>query len=262
MSRIEKTFASLNRPALITFIMGGDPDAQTSLEILKALPAAGADIIEIGMPFTDPVADGPVIEAAGLRALAAGTTLHSILSMVHEFRSDDTTTPLVLMGYANPLYQYGLEKFVHDAQAAGVDGFIIVDLPPEEDHELRALAQKNEIDLIRLITPTTNAERLPVLLKGTSGFLYYVSVAGITGAAKADPVTIKPHIDAIRKLTNLPIAVGFGIRTPEDVAAMGQIADAVVVGSAIVDKVRISRTSDDLKNEIKSMVCILKTALK
>ena len=255
MSRIEKTFASLNRPALITFIMGGDPDAQTSLDILKALPAAGADIIEIGMPFTDPVADGPVIEAAGLRALAAGTTLHSILSMVREFRSDDTTTPLVLMGYANPLYQYGLEKFVRDARAAGVDGLIIVDLPPEEDHELRALAQKNEIDLIRLITPTTNAERLPVLLKGTSGFLYYVSVAGITGATKADPFTIKPHIDAIRKLTNLPIAVGFGIRTPEDVAAMGQIADAVVVGSALVQTIadQGTKASQAIEKQVSSL---------
>jgi tryptophan synthase alpha chain len=237
MNRIEKTFAALNRPALITFVMGGDPDAQTSLDILKALPGAGADIIEIGMPFTDPVADGPVIEAAGLRALAAGTSLHSILSMVQQFRIENTKTPLVLMGYANPLYQYGLEKFVRDAQAAGVDGFIIVDLPPEEDHELRALAHKNKIDLIRLITPTTNAERLPILLKGTSGFLYYVSVAGITGAAKADPATIKPHIDSIRALTDLPIAIGFGIRTPEDAAAMGQIADAVVVGSALVQTI-------------------------
>lgn len=254
MTRIEQTFKSLKRPALITFIMGGDPDVAKSLEILKALPAAGADIIEIGMPFTDPMADGPVIQAAGLRALESGMNLHKILEMVQQFRKNNTATPLVLMGYANPLYAYGLEKFVKDAANAGVDGFIIVDLPPEEDSELRALTQKHKIDLIRLLTPTTDAARLPKVLEGASGFLYYVSVAGITGAKKADPAAIRPHIDMIRKHTKLPLAIGFGIKTAEDVKALAGIGDAVVVGSAIVDLIDRNANNPSLSGEVASMI--------
>lgn len=234
MSRIEKKFQSLNRPALVTFTMAGDPDLETSLEILKSLPEAGADLIELGMPFTDPVADGPVIQQAGQRALKAGANMKQTLSMVREFRKNDTETPIILMGYVNPVHAYGEEAFLKDASEAGVDGIIIVDLPPEEDKEFRKSASAHGIDVIRLITPTTKPGRIKPLVEGASGFLYYVSITGVTGAKKASPQDLVPHLGEIRKYTNLPIAIGFGIKTPEDAAQMGEIANAVVVGSAII----------------------------
>ncbi|MCC6597848.1 MAG: tryptophan synthase subunit alpha [Alphaproteobacteria bacterium] len=237
MSRIEQTFAALKRPALITFIMAGDPDSRTSLAIMKALPEAGADIIELGMPFTDPMADGPTIQLAGIRALEAGQTMKRTLHIVKHFRETNDKTPVVLMGYFNPVFQYGLEQFMHDASAAGVDGLILVDLPPEESTETIAAAKEKNIDIIRLLTPTTDEARLPHVLKDAGGFLYYVSVAGVTGSASADLGTITPHIAQIKKLTNLPIAIGFGIKTPADAAAMGKIGDAIVVGSAIINNI-------------------------
>jgi tryptophan synthase alpha chain len=261
MSRIEQTFKNLKRPALITFITAGDPDYAKSLSILKALPAAGADIIELGMPFTDPMADGPVIQAAGLRALEAGANMKQTLKMTAEFRKENNTTPLVLMGYANPIYIYGVEKFVKDAAASGIDGLIIVDLPPEEDEELRTAAKKQNIDFIKLLTPTTNTARLPTVLKSASGFLYYVSVAGITGAKKADPASIKPHLDEIRKLTSLPIAIGFGIKSADDVKALSNIGNAVVVGSAIVQTIADNRNNKELSQLVGRQVAALRKGL-
>jgi len=240
MNRIEKTFAALKRPALVTFITAGDPDCETSQAVLDALPGTGADIIELGMPFSDPMADGPVIQAASRRALAAGANMKQTLKMVQHFRKHNDDTPIVLMGYFNPVLAYGIESFAKDASAAGVDGVIIVDLPPEEDEELRNAAQANGLDVIRLITPTTDEERLKILLEGASGFLYYVSITGVTGAAKADMSKLKPHIAEIKKHTDLPIAIGFGIKTPEDAAQMAKIADAVVVGSSIVQTIENS----------------------
>lgn len=237
MTRIEKTFEKCKaegRKALITFITACDPDHKTSLEVLKSMPAAGADIIELGMPFADPGADGPTIQLANQRALKSGANMIHTLDMVREFRAENQDTPIVLMGYFNPALAYGLDQFTADAKDAGVDGFIIVDLPPEEDAELRALCRQNNLDLIRLITPTSNENRLPILLEGVSGFLYYVSITGVTGSAKPDLNVLKPHIDEIRKHTDLPIAIGFGIKTPDDAAHMAQICDGVVVGSSIV----------------------------
>lgn len=238
MSRIEQTFASLKtegRKALVTFIVAGDPDPSTSLSILNALPASGADIIELGMPFTDPMADGPAIQAGDLRALAAGMTLAKTLQMVRDFRAGNATTPIVLMGYFNPIYSYGVDAFVTDAASAGVDGLIIVDLPPEEDAELRLPAKAAGLDFIKLITPTTTPDRLKTVIRDASGFLYYVSVAGITGSKSASPETVRQHLEMVRAQTSLPIAIGFGIRTPEDVKAMSAAGDAVVVGSALVE---------------------------
>ncbi len=237
MSRIETKFRSLDRAALVTFIMAGDPSVDDSLEVLKGLPEAGADIIEIGMPFTDPAADGLSIQKAGQRALKAGATMKSTLQMVRDFRSDNDDTPIVLMGYANPLYAYGLDAFAQDASKAGVDGLIIVDLPPEEDGELRTHTDKCGIDMIRLITPVTDEQRLPTVLDGASGFLYYVSITGVTGTAKASLDDLKPHIADIKAQSDLPVAIGFGIKTPDDAKAMAEIGDAVVVGSAIVDQI-------------------------
>ena len=234
MSRIENTFKTLSRPALISFIMAGDPNADESMDMLKSLPDAGADIIELGMPFTDPMADGPTIQMAGQRALKAGATMAQTLKMVEEFRIENGTTPIVLMGYFNPILQYGVEKFAEDAATVGVDGLIIVDLPPEEADEILKPAKENGIDIIRLITPTTKADRLEKILDGASGFLYYVSITGVTGAAKADLNTLKPHIESIKGNTDLPLAIGFGIKTPEDAKEMSKLADAIVVGSAIV----------------------------
>lgn len=234
MSRLAATFADKQKK-LVTFIMATDPDHETSLALLKALPAAGADVIELGMPFTDPVADGPTIQAAGLRALASGASMKRTLDMVAAFRQNNTHTPIVLMGYANPVLAYGWEKFAGDAARAGVDGFIIVDLPPEEDGEFRALCTKNGLDLIRLLTPTSDEGRLPALLKDVSGFLYYVSVAGITGSGSADAASLAPHIAQIKAKTVLPLAIGFGVKTPDDVKAMAAQGDAVVVGSAIIN---------------------------
>jgi tryptophan synthase alpha chain len=237
-TRIDARFAELKqqrRSAFITFLMAGDPDPATSLDIIKALPKAGADIIEIGMPFTDPMADGPAIQASGLRALKAGMTLKKTLAMVGEFRKGDNTTPLVLMGYYNPIFIYGVDKFLADAKSAGVDGLIIVDLPPEEDKELCLPAMQAGLNFIRLATPTTDDKRLPAVLANTSGFVYYVSITGITGAASADSTVVGEAVARIKRHTNLPVCVGFGIRTPEAARSIAQTADGAVVGTALVE---------------------------
>jgi len=240
-TRIDARFAELkkqDRAAFITFLMAGDPDPATSLAIIKALPKAGADIIEIGMPFTDPMADGPAIQAAGLRALKAGMTLKKTLAMVREFRAGDATTPLVLMGYYNPIYIHGVDKFLADAKSAGVDGLIIVDLPPEEDTELCLPAMRAGLNFIRLATPTTDDKRLPAVLANTSGFVYYVSITGITGSASADTAAVGEAVARIKRHTQLPVCVGFGIRTPQAARGIAQRADGAVVGTALVDALR------------------------
>lgn len=237
-TRIDKRFAALKaegRAALVTFIMAGDPDYDTSLAIAKALPKAGADIIEIGMPFTDPMADGPAIQAAGLRALKSGQGMTRTLSLVREFRKDDDLTPVILMGYYNPIYIYGSERFLTDAKAAGVDGLIVVDLPPEEDVELCLPALKAGLNFIRLATPTTDDKRLPKVLTNTSGFVYYVSVTGVTGTAAPDTSKVTGAVARIKRHTRLPVAVGFGVKTAEQARAIAEGADGVVVGSALVD---------------------------
>src|SRR3954463_1335860 len=242
-TRIDTRFAELarqGRSAFVTFLMAGDPDPKTSLDIIKALPKAGADIIEIGMPFTDPMADGPSIQAAGLRALKAGMTLKKTLDMVRAFRKDDDATPLVLMGYYNPIYIYGVDKFLGDAKSAGVDGLIIVALPPEEDTELCLPAMKAGLNFIRLATPTTDDKRLPAVLANTSGFVYYVSITGITGAAAPDAARVTDAVSRIKRHTKLPVAVGFGVRSGEQARAIAEGADGVVVGSALVDAVKNS----------------------
>ena len=246
-TRIDRRFAALQRDgraALVTFLMAGDPDPATSLAILKALPAAGADVIELGMPFTDPMADGPAIQAAGLRALKAGQTLAKTLAMVRAFRKADDTTPIVLMGYYNPIYIYGVERFLADAKSAGVDGLIVVDLPPEEDDELCLPALKAGLNFIRLATPTTDDKRLPAVLANTSGFVYYVSITGITGAATPDPARVNAAVARIKRHTKLPVAVGFGVRTAEHARAIAAGADGVVVGSALVDALKQSLDAD------------------
>ncbi len=242
-TRIDRRFAALRaerRAALVTFTMAGDPDLDTALAILKALPAAGADVIELGMPFTDPMADGPAIQAAGLRALHAGQTVKRTLALVRDFRRGDDATPVVLMGYYNPIYVYGPERFLADAKAAGVDGLIVVDLPPEEDAELCLPALKAGLNFIRLATPTTDDRRLPAVLKNTSGFVYYVSITGITGSAAPDPGKVKEAVARIKRHTKLPVCVGFGVRTAEQARAIAQTGDGVVVGSALVEAVRQS----------------------
>ncbi|TKT71116.1 tryptophan synthase subunit alpha [Afipia massiliensis] len=246
-TRIDTRFAELKkegRAAFVTFLMCGDPDLATSLEIIKALPKAGADIIELGMPFTDPMADGPAIQAAGLRALKAGTTLKKTLGVVRDFRKDDATTPIVLMGYYNPIYIYGVDKFLADAKSAGVDGLIIVDLPPEEDTELCIPAMKAGLNFIRLATPTTDDKRLPAVLANTSGFVYYVSITGITGSASADTAQVSSAVARIKRHTRLPVCVGFGIRTPEAAAEIAQAANGAVVGSALIDALRATLDSE------------------
>jgi tryptophan synthase alpha chain len=253
--RIESRFAELRkaaRPALVTFVTAGDPDHDTSLALLKALPAAGADIVEIGMPFSDPMADGPAIQAAGLRALNAGQTLIKTLRMVREFRKTDQGTPIVLMGYYNPIYIYGNERFLADAKGAGVDGLIVVDLPPEEDEELCVPALKAGLNFIRLATPTTDDRRLPAVLKNTSGFVYYVSIAGITGTKIPDNLLVAAAVDRIKRHTDLPVVVGFGVNTPQQAAAIGRNADGVVVGSALVRAVE--RSLDSEKRATKTTV--------
>ncbi|HEX4112968.1 MAG TPA: tryptophan synthase subunit alpha [Stellaceae bacterium] len=239
MSRIADRFAELKRAgraALVTYFTCGDPDAATFAALLAKLPAAGADLIEIGMPFSDPMADGPSIQAAGLRALRAGMDLNKTLAVAKDFRAHDTATPIVLMGYYNPIHQYGVAKFLPDAKAAGVDGLIVVDLPPEHDDELCLPARAAGIDFIRLATPTTDDKRVPAVLTNMSGFLYYVAVAGITGTRSAAIDDVAPAVTRLKKHTDLPIAVGFGIKTPQQAAAVARVADAVVVGSALVDR--------------------------
>jgi len=240
-TRIERRFAALKqegRAALVTFTMAGDPDYETSLAIARALPKAGADVIELGMPFTDPMADGPAIQAAGLRALKAGQRMTKTLALVREFRKGDDETPIVLMGYYNPIYIYGNDRFLGDAKAAGVDGLIIVDLPPEEDDELCLPTLKAGLNFIRLATPTTDDKRLPTVLKNTSGFVYYVSVTGVTGTAAPDPGKVATAVTRIKRHTKLPVAVGFGVRSAEQAHAIAEGADGVVVGSALVDALR------------------------
>jgi tryptophan synthase alpha chain len=242
-TRIDQRFADLRREgraALVTFTMAGDPDTKTSLEILKALPRAGADVIELGMPFTDPMADGPAIQAGGLRALNAGQTMIKTLGMIRAFRKDDNTTPIVLMGYYNPIYIYGVEKFLADAKSAGIDGLIVVDLPPEEDEELCLPALKAGLNFIRLATPTTDDKRLPAVLANTSGFVYYVSITGITGSAAPDAAQVHAAVTRIKRHTKLPVAVGFGVRTAKQARAIAEGAEGVVVGSALVDAIRES----------------------
>ena len=242
-TRIAARFAALkaqDRAALITFLMAGDPDLETSLALVQALPAAGADIIEIGIPFTDPMADGPAIQLAGLRALKAGMTLRKTLGLVRAFRLKDADTPIVLMGYYNPIYVYGVDDFLHDAKEAGIDGLIIVDLPPEEDQELCIPACNAGLNFIRLATPTTDENRLPRVLENTSGFVYYVSLTGITGAALADYAGVSQAVKRIKLHTTLPIAVGFGVKNADNAAQIAQTADGVVVGSALIDALQKS----------------------
>ncbi|KAA3500133.1 tryptophan synthase subunit alpha [Rhizobium rhizogenes] len=246
-ARMDKRFADLkaeNRPALITYFMGGDPDFETSLGIMKALPEAGADIIELGMPFSDPMADGPAIQLAGQRALKGGQTLKTTLDLAREFRKGDDATPIVMMGYYNPIYIYGVDRFLEDALEAGVDGLIVVDLPPEMDDELCVPALERGVNFIRLATPTTDGKRLPAVLKNTSGFVYYVSMNGITGSALPDPSLISGAVSRIKAHTELPVCVGFGVKTADHAKAIGAVADGVVVGSAIVNQIAGSLTKD------------------
>ena len=240
-TRIDRRFAALKaegRAAFVAFVTAGDPDLETSLEIIKGLPAAGTDLIEIGMPFTDPMAEGPPIQASYLRALKGGQTMKKTLDLVTRFRVENDDTPIILMGYYNPVYHYGVEKFLTDAKKAGVDGLIIVDLPAEEDKELCLPAMAAGINFIRLATPTTDEKRLPAVLKNTSGFVYYVSVKGITGAAAAEATGVAEAVARIKAETPLPVAVGFGIKTPQNAAAIAAHADGAVVGSAIVDLIK------------------------
>lgn len=246
--RIEARFAALRdegRAGLVTYICGGDPDPETFQALLEGLPEAGADLIEVGMPFTDPMADGPTIQAGNLRALAEGMTLPRLLDHVRAFRTKDDATPIVLMGYYNPIHHYGRERFLADAKAAGVDGLIVVDLPPEEDDELCLPALDQGLCFIRLATPTTDERRLPAVLANTKGFVYYVSIAGITGAAAPTASLVEAAVTRIKRNTELPIAVGFGIRTPEQAAEIARAADAVVVGTALVAKVAAALDEED-----------------
>lgn len=262
MTRIEKTLSALNRPALVTFITAGDPNHETSLNVLKALPDAGADIIELGMPFTDPMADGPTIDLASQRALAGGADMQKTLEMVREFRKDNEETPLILMGYLNPVRAFGIDTFCETASKTGVDGLIIVDCPPEESEALEAATKANNLNLIRLVTPTTDEARLSTILKDASGFLYYVSITGVTGAKKANLDEITPHIASIKEQSKMPVAIGFGIKTPEDAANFGKIGDAVVVGSSIVQTIADNADSPDLVEKVTSQVSELAKALK
>ncbi|MEK9929738.1 MAG: tryptophan synthase subunit alpha [Rhodospirillaceae bacterium] len=263
--RIKNTFeelASDNRAALITFITAGDPNMDTSMQILDALPDAGADLIELGMPFTDPMADGPTIQLSSQRALRSGHNTHRTLEMVENFRRQNQHTPIILMGYFNPIYTYGISKFCQEASTAGVDGLIVVDLPPEEDEQLRKRAKTSDIDFIRLTTPTSDTKRLPKLVTDASGFIYHVSVAGITGAHTAKQESLKNSLRQIRKHTDLPIAVGFGIKTPEDVMNISKLADAAVVGSAIVQKIADGSDSPHMVENVLDFVRSLSRAVQ
>jgi tryptophan synthase alpha chain len=262
-SRIDRRFAALKkagRPALVTFVTAGDPDYETAKTILFGLPKAGADVIELGMPFSDPMADGPAIQAAGLRALNAGATMKKTLQMVREFRAEDNETPIVLMGYVNPIYVYPMEAFLDDAKAAGVDGLIIVDAPPEMDDEICIPAMQRGLNFIRLAAPTTDAKRLPAVLKNTSGFVYYVSIAGITGSAAPDAGAVHAQVARIKKSTDLPVCVGFGIRTPEQAKAIAKGADGVVVGSALVSLIEqsLDKSGKAGKKTVSSVLALVK----
>jgi tryptophan synthase alpha chain len=256
MTRIEKRFRDLGArgaKAFIAFVMAGDPDQETSLAVIRGLPAAGVDVIELGMPFTDPMADGPAIQRAGQRALAAGQTMDRTLAMVRTFREEDAETPIVLMGYYNPIYARGVPRFLGEAKAAGVDGLIVVDLPPEEDEELCLPAQAAGLDFIRLATPTTDDRRLPRVLTNTSGFVYYVSITGITGAAAASAADVAPEVARIKAKTPLPVCVGFGIRTPESAGEIARVADGAVVGSAIVERLGEGDAPDAVLAFVRSL---------
>lgn len=256
MGRIAEKFAELasaNRKAFVSYVMSGDPDEAASLELVRGLPEAGVDIIELGLPFTDPMADGPTIQLAGQRALEGGMTLDKVLAMVRAFRETDTTTPIVMMGYYNPIYSRGVERFLTDAKAAGIDGLIVVDLPPEEDDELCLPALAAGIDFIRLATPTTDDARLPKVLQNTSGFVYYVSITGITGAAAAEAADVAPEVARIKAATDLPVIVGFGIRTPENAREIAAIADGCVVGSAIVAEQAAGKSVAEVLTFVRSL---------
>ena len=268
-SRIDARFAAvkaLNRPVLVTYVMAGDPDLATSQAILEALPQAGADIIEFGVPFSDPMADGVAVQLAGQRALAAGMTLRGVLGMVEDFRRMDETTPIVLMGYYNPIFSMGVDTFLAAAVSAGVDGLIVVDLPPEEDDELCIPAMKAGLNFIRLATPTTDDKRLPAVLKNTSGFVYYVTMTGVTGAAIKSRGAVGDAVARIKRHTDLPIAAGFGIKTAEDAAELGKHADGIVVGSVLVDAVRQSlvdgKATDKTVGAVRDLVADLAAGVK
>ena len=256
MTRIDAKFAELKaagKKAFVTYVMAGDPTYDSALEVVKGLPAAGVDIIELGLPFTDPMADGPTIQLAGQRALEAGMTLEKTLQMVRDFRETDDTTPIVLMGYYNPIYSRGVTRFLAEAKEAGIDGMIVVDLPPEEDSELCIPAQKAGLNFIRLATPTTDDKRLPKVLTNTSGFVYYVSINGITGAAAAQASNVGPEVARIKAATDLPIIVGFGIRTPQNARDIASVADGAVVGSAIVDEIGAGKSPKEVLAFVKSL---------
>ena len=260
MTRIDKTFRELKKnkeKAFISFIMAGDPTLEKSLEIVSGLPASGVDIIELGIPFTDPMADGRSIQLEGQRAIAAGVTLDKVLNLVRRFRKNNMITPIILMGYFNPIMSMGITKFLESCNEVGVDGLIIVDLPPEEDEELCIPASKAEVDFIRLATPTSNKERLKKILKNSSGFVYYVSITGITGAASPTAIKIKSEIAKIKESTSLPVCAGFGVKNPEIAAEIAQVADGVVVGSAIVDKI----AKNDSTQEILAFCKLLADAI-
>jgi tryptophan synthase alpha chain len=264
--RIDRRFAALKaegRAAFVTYVMAGDPDAATALEILRGLPGAGADIIELGFPFSDPLAEGPPIQRAAQRALAKGMTLQGVLDLARAFREGDADTPVILMGYTNPLITWGYEAFARDAAAAGIDGMIVVDCPPEEAEPLADALDAVELSLIRLATPTTDDARLPVVIRRTSGFVYYVSVAGVTGVKSADASTVAPHVERVRKASGLPVAVGFGLKTPEIAAAIARVADGVVVGSALVDEVAEAlELNEDVTGRVLSKVNSLAKAVR
>jgi tryptophan synthase alpha chain len=265
-ARIDARFAALKaegRAAFVSYVMAGDPDAATALAILKGLPGAGADLIELGFPFSDPMAEGPPIQRSALRALDKGMTLAGTLDLVRGFRIGDQTTPIILMGYTNPLVTWGYEAFARDAAEAGVDGLIVVDLPPEEATPLADALDAAGVSLIRLATPTTDDARLEVVVRRTSGFVYYVSVAGVTGVKEADAATVAPHVERVRKASGLPVAVGFGIKTPERASAIARVADAVVVGSALVDEVAEAiQMNEDVTARVLSKVSSLAKAVR
>ncbi|MGQ0527979.1 MAG: tryptophan synthase subunit alpha [Alphaproteobacteria bacterium] len=261
MSRIASVFAALDRPALKIFLTAGDPSYDRSLTLLRQAAISGADMIELGMPFSDPAADGPTVEAGGYRALKNGASMKNTFRLLQDFRETDNNTPVILMGYANPLIAYGPD-FVRDAAAAGADGLLVVDIPPEESEDLQVELAAHKMDLIRLMTPTTDEKRLETILKGASGFLYYISIVGVTGTVRPEPALLKPHLDRIRKQTNLPIAVGFGISTPEDVRSMSTICDAVVVGSAVVKIIAAHENSPDLARLVGEQIKALAQGLR